>query len=129
MRIDQFSNKKQTPPESILSEIRLNRLVRFGSCWFRFFCYIAELNTESRQKDLVKWVLTRRTTNVDLEAADLEGDGIVGAAEFVLYKLKEMGKINQEDILLFMDEFENLDFDQSGTLSGCDLKLAQPAQM
>lgn len=97
-------------------------------CLAQFFCYIAELNTESRQKDLVKWVLTRRTTNVDLEAADLEGDGIVGAAEFVLYKLKEMGKINQEDILLFMDEFENLDFDQSGTLSGCDLKLAQSAQ-
>ncbi|CAA2955570.1 two-pore potassium channel 1-like [Olea europaea subsp. europaea] len=97
-------------------------------CMAQFFCYIAEFNTESRQKALVKWVLTRRMTNVDLEAADLDDDGIVGAAEFVLYKLKEMGKINQEDILLVMEEFESLDVDQSGTLSPSDLTLAQSAQ-
>ncbi|XP_022852584.1 two-pore potassium channel 1 [Olea europaea var. sylvestris] len=97
-------------------------------CLAQFFCYIAELNTESRQKDLVKWVLTRTMTNVDLEAADLQGDGKVWAAEFVLYKLKMMGKVNQEDISLIMDEFENLDVDQSGTLSSCDLTLVQSAQ-
>ncbi|KAL2466908.1 Two-pore potassium channel 1 [Abeliophyllum distichum] len=97
-------------------------------CVAQFFCYIAELNTESRQKALVKWVLTRRMTNVDLEAADLDDDGVVGPAEFVLYKLKEMGKINQEDILLVMEEFEILDVDQSGTLSPSDLMLAQSAQ-
>lgn len=36
-----------------------------------------------------------------------------------------MGKINQEDISLVMEEFESLDFDQSGTLSPSDLVLAQ----
>ncbi|KAL6195919.1 hypothetical protein ACLB2K_029536 [Fragaria x ananassa] len=64
-------------------------------------------------------------TNVDLEAADLDDDGVVGAAEFVIYKLKEMGKINQEDIRLVMEEFEALDVDQSGSLSVSDLTLAQ----
>ncbi|XP_047177450.1 two-pore potassium channel 1 [Vigna umbellata] len=49
----------------------------------QFFLYIAELNTEIRQKELVKWVLTRKVTNLDLEAADLDEDGTVGAAEFV----------------------------------------------
>ncbi|XP_060199581.1 two-pore potassium channel 1-like [Lycium barbarum] len=94
-------------------------------CAAQFFLYVAEFNTQSRQKELVKLVLTRRMTNVDLEEADLDNDGVVGAAEFVVYKLKEMGKINQEDVSLLLDEFESLDDDQSGTLSTTDLTLAQ----
>lgn len=47
-------------------------------CLAQFFLYIAELNIENRQKELVKWVLTRRMTNVDLEAADFDDDGVVG---------------------------------------------------
>lgn len=94
-------------------------------CLAQFFLYVAEFNTERRQNELVKWVLSRRMTNVDLEEADLDNDGVVGAAEFVVYKLKEMGKINQDDISLLLDEFECLDFDQSGTLSTTDLTLAQ----
>lgn len=43
----------------------------------QFFLYVAEVNTEKRQKALVKWVLTRRMTNVDLEAADIDDDGVV----------------------------------------------------
>lgn len=94
-------------------------------CLAQFFLYVAEFNTERRQKELVKLVLSRRMTNVDLEEADLDNDGTVGAAEFVIYKLKEMGKINQEDVSLLLDEFECLDVDQSGTLSTTDLTLAQ----
>lgn len=94
-------------------------------CLGQFFFYIAELNTETRQRELVKWVLSRRVTNQDLEAADLDNDGVVEAAEFILYKLKEMGKISQEDISIVMEEFEELDVDQSGTLSVSDISLAQ----
>lgn len=94
-------------------------------CLGQFFLYVAEFNTEKRQKELVKCVLSRRTTNVDLEEADLDDDGVVGAAEFVIYKLKEMGKINQHDIAAVLKEFESLDVDQSGTLSTADLILAQ----
>ena len=36
-----------------------------------------------------------------------------------------MGKISQEDISLVMEEFEELDVDQSGTLSISDITLAQ----
>lgn len=50
------------------------------------------------------------------------------AAEFIIYKLKEMEKITQEDIRLVMEEFEALDVDQSGTLSASDLTLAQSSQ-
>ena len=50
------------------------------------------------------------------------------AAEFVVYKLKELGKISQEDISSFLEEFDKLDVDQSGTLSTYDLTQAQSGQ-
>lgn len=53
---------------------------------------------------------------------------LCSAPEFIIYKLKEMGKITQEDIAIFLEEFENLDADQSGTLSAYDLMVAQPNQ-
>lgn len=87
--------------------------------------YIAELNTERRQKKLVKWVLGRQMTKLDLEAADLDEDGVVDVSDFIIYKLKEMGKISQKDIAIVMKEFEELDVDQSGTLSNTDVQLAQ----
>jgi len=93
-----------------------------------FFMYVAEICTERRQKSLANWVLTRRMTVMDLEAADLDNDRQVGAAEFVVYKLKELGKISQEDISSFLEEFDKLDVDQSGTLSPYDLTLSQSGQ-
>ncbi|XP_074320165.1 two-pore potassium channel 1-like [Silene latifolia] len=94
-------------------------------CLAQFFLYVAELNTENRRKDLVERVLHRRMTSLDLEAADIDDDGVVDAAEFALYKLKEMGKITEEDLSLVFEEFEDLDVDQSGTLSASDINLAQ----
>lgn len=90
-----------------------------------FFLYAAELGAERRQRALARWVLTRRTTSMDLEAADIDGDHRVSAAEFALYKLKELGKISQEDISEFLEEFDELDVDHSGTLSSHDLTVAQ----
>ena len=43
----------------------------------------------------------------------------------MIYKLKEMGKINQEDIEVIMAQFEKLDQDDSGSLSISDISLAQ----
>ncbi|KAL1200494.1 Two-pore potassium channel 1 [Cardamine amara subsp. amara] len=98
-------------------------------CLAQFFLYVAELNAENKQRALVNWVLTRRITNNDLEAADLDEDGLVGAAEFILYKLKEMGKINEKDISGIMEEFEQLDYDDSGTLTTSDIVLAQTTSL
>uniref|UniRef100_A0A0C9RZF8 TSA: Wollemia nobilis Ref_Wollemi_Transcript_124_1609 transcribed RNA sequence n=1 Tax=Wollemia nobilis TaxID=56998 RepID=A0A0C9RZF8_9CONI len=96
-------------------------------CLAQFYLYVAEARTEDRQQALVNWVLTRRTTATDLEAADLDSDGVVSASEFVIYKLKEMGKIEDEDVAPLMKEFEDLDVDHSGTLTKTDLNLAQQA--
>lgn len=43
------------------------------------------------------------------------------AAEFVVYKLQEMGKISQEDVTAILERFQNLDVDQSGTLTTSDI--------
>jgi len=53
---------------------------------------------------------------------------VYSAAEFVLYKLKELGKISQEEISCFLEEFNKLDVDKSGTLSTYDLNLAHTSQ-
>lgn len=47
-------------------------------CLAQLLFAFAELYTESRQRSLTRWVLTRRTTAADLEAADLDDDGVVG---------------------------------------------------
>lgn len=47
------------------------------------------------------------------------------AAEFVVYKLKEMGKISQEDISVVMEIFRKLDRDKSGTLTEADLRYSE----
>lgn len=51
----------------------------------------------------------------------------ISAAEFVIYKLKEMGKIDQEDVAIVMESFKRYDADQSGTLTESDLNISQPS--
>ncbi|KAL3519278.1 hypothetical protein ACH5RR_017427 [Cinchona calisaya] len=97
-------------------------------CLAQAFYYLAELYTERRQRSLIHWVLTRKLTITDLEAADLDRDSAVSASEFVLYKLKEMGKISEDDISLVMQMFKNLDIDQSGTLTKSDLLTSSDIQ-
>lgn len=98
-------------------------------CLALFFLYIAELNTEHRQQSLVELVLNRRMTRTDLEQADRNGDHKLSADEFIIYKLKEMGKISQEDIALVLKEFSNRDENGDGNISASDIKLAQFSQM
>lgn len=38
-----------------------------------------------------------------------------------MFKLKELGKISEEDIDMVMEGFKSLDVDQSGTLTKADL--------
>ena len=54
---------------------------------------------------------------------------LCSVSDFMVYKLKEMGKISQEDIFLVMKEFEELDADQCGALSAVDLTLAPSSQV
>lgn len=93
-------------------------------CLAQFFLYLAESRTEERQHEIACWALHRPTTPADLEAADLDGDGDVSAAEFVLYKLKEEGKIVEDDVQGILKEFSAIDYDESGTLNLSDIHLS-----
>ncbi|KAG2557603.1 hypothetical protein PVAP13_8NG220205 [Panicum virgatum] len=83
-----------------------------------FFLYAAELGAEQRQRALAWWVLRRRTTCADLKAVEVDMDGD--------HRLKELGKISQEEIAEFLEEYDQLDADNSDTLSPHDLIVAQP---
>lgn len=88
----------------------------------QLFVYLVELWTENRRQVLVHWVLNRKLTIQDLEKADLDNDKVVSAAEYIVYKLREMGKVSDEDIAIVVEGFKNLDVDHSGTLTVNDIE-------
>ncbi|XP_012069802.1 two-pore potassium channel 1 [Jatropha curcas] len=108
----------------------------FGVVWIlsttfglgQFFLYVAETFVEGRQKALVNRILNWRMANQDVEAVHVDVDEVAGAAEFIISKLKERGKINQEDISRAVKEFEDLDVAKSGFLSVSDLMPAKTTQ-
>ncbi|GKV19401.1 hypothetical protein SLEP1_g29669 [Rubroshorea leprosula] len=90
----------------------------FGIAWIssgttslgQLLLYLAEAYVEGQQIEVVKLVLSRRITNIDLEAADHIGnkEKLTGATDSILQKLKEMGKISQDDIALASKEFQDV---------------------
>ncbi|XP_019179136.1 PREDICTED: two-pore potassium channel 1-like [Ipomoea nil] len=90
-------------------------------CLARLFYYFAEVCTEQRQRSMIECALTRKLTVSDLRAADLDNNDEVSPAEFIVYKLKEMGKITDEDVTTVMKGFKMLDVDLSGTLTESDI--------
>ncbi|KAK9068928.1 hypothetical protein SSX86_013044 [Deinandra increscens subsp. villosa] len=99
-------------------------LVEKLSYFEAFYCVCATITTLGRRV-LVHWALNRKLTIQDLENADLDDDKVVSAAEYIVYKLREMGKVSNEDIAVVVEGFKNLDVDCSGTLTVNDLKIIE----
>nr|CAD1841278.1 unnamed protein product [Ananas comosus var. bracteatus] len=76
-------------------------------CVGQFFFYLAEWINEWNQRCLIKLV-TARMAYMDLDPAHLDGDHLVSAAEYIVYKLKDMGRIRQDEITIMLHEFEDL---------------------
>ncbi|KAL6006376.1 hypothetical protein ACLOJK_037327 [Asimina triloba] len=74
----------------------------------RAFLYLAELRIDKRNRKVAKWVLQKKMTMADLVAADLDNDGTISKSEYVIYKLKEMGKIAEKDIVQICEQFDGL---------------------
>ncbi|XP_010243700.1 PREDICTED: two pore potassium channel c-like isoform X3 [Nelumbo nucifera] len=87
----------------------------------RAFLYLTELRIYKRNRKIAKWVLQKRMTLGDLMAADLDNDGSISKSEFVIYKLKEMGKIAEKDILQICNQFDRLDTGNCGKITLADL--------
>lgn len=85
----------------------------FGIFWIstgtstlgQLLLYFAEVYTEAQQKEVVKKVLSKRITDMDMEAANHDKKPI-GTADYLIQKLKEMGKISEDDINLAAKDVE-----------------------
>ncbi|KAK8533828.1 hypothetical protein V6N13_028484 [Hibiscus sabdariffa] len=87
----------------------------------RAFLYLTELRIEKRNRKIAKWVLQKKMTLGDLVAADLDNDGSISKSEFVIYKLKEMGRVSEKDILQICNQFDALDSSNCGKITIADL--------
>ncbi|KAL4586311.1 hypothetical protein LXL04_010947 [Taraxacum kok-saghyz] len=87
----------------------------------RAFLYLAEARVDKRHRRMVKWVLDQDLTVAQFLAADIDNNGSVSKAEYVIYKLKEMGKVSDKEILEICKIFDRLDTGNSGKISLGDL--------
>ncbi|CAL1398762.1 unnamed protein product [Linum trigynum] len=87
----------------------------------RAFLYLAEFRVDKRHRRITNWVLHRDITVEDLLAADMNNTGFISKSEYVIYKLKEMGKIGEKDILQVCNQFTKLDPNNLGKITLPDL--------
>ncbi|KAF8408962.1 hypothetical protein HHK36_005032 [Tetracentron sinense] len=101
----------------------------FASIWLlvstlavaRAFLYLAEARIDKRHRTMAKWVLGQDMTISEFLAADIDNNGFVSKSEYVIYKLKEMEKITEKDILQICNQFERLDTGNCGKITLSDL--------
>ncbi|KAJ6955765.1 two-pore potassium channel 5-like [Populus alba x Populus x berolinensis] len=87
----------------------------------RAFLYLAEARIDKRHRRISNWVLHRDITVEDLLAADMNNNGFISKSEYVIYKLKEMGKIAEKDVLQICNQFSKLDPNNLGKITLPDL--------
>nr|XP_004234242.3 two-pore potassium channel 2-like [Solanum lycopersicum] len=91
----------------------------FGSIWLvisiivvvRVFILFVEVRVDERQSKVEKWVMEQDVT------VDQFHDGFVSKSDYMMYKLKELGKITERDILLINKQFERLDTGNCGRIT------------
>lgn len=97
----------------------------FASFWLLFstlmvaraFLYLAEARIDKRHRRIANWVLHRQITVEDLLAADINNNGFLSKSEYIVFKLKEMGKIEERDVLEICKQFNKLDGSNSGKIT------------
>ncbi|CAL5194924.1 unnamed protein product [Lathyrus oleraceus] len=97
----------------------------FAAIWLLFstlmvaraFLYLAEARIDRRHRRLAKMVLHREITIEDWLAADINNTGFISKSEYVIFKLKEMGKIQDKDVMQICDQFRKLDPSNCGKIT------------
>ncbi|KAJ0081756.1 hypothetical protein Patl1_10123 [Pistacia atlantica] len=106
----------------------------FASIWLlvstlavaRAFLYLAEARVDKRHRRMAKWVLGHDMTVAEFLAADIDNNGFVSKSEYVIYKLKEMGKITEKDIQQICKTFDRLDAGNCGKDNSCRSDAESP---
>nr|XP_043636284.1 two-pore potassium channel 5 [Erigeron canadensis] len=97
----------------------------FASFWLLFstlmvaraFLYLTEARIDKRHRRLANWVLHRQITVKDLLDADINNSGFLSKSEYIVFKLKEMQKIEERDIMEICNQFSKLDSSNSGKIT------------
>ncbi|CAJ2631839.1 unnamed protein product [Trifolium pratense] len=97
----------------------------FAAIWLLFstlmvaraFLYLAEARIDRRHRRLAKKVLHREITIEDWLAADINNTGFISKSEYVIFKLKEMGKIQDKDVMEICNQFRKLDPSNCGKIT------------
>ncbi|KAL1350835.1 hypothetical protein HN51_014828 [Arachis hypogaea] len=97
----------------------------FAAIWLLFstlmvaraFLYLAEARIDRRHRRMAKKVLHRDITVDDWLAADINNTGFISKSEYVIFKLKEMGKIQEKDVMQICDQFRKLDPSNCGKIT------------
>lgn len=87
----------------------------------RAFLYLAEARVDKRHRRMAKWILGQDMTVAEFLAADIDNNGVVSKSEYVIYKLKEMGKVTEKDIMQISEKFDRLDTGNCGKITLGDL--------
>ncbi|CAH8384393.1 unnamed protein product [Eruca vesicaria subsp. sativa] len=87
----------------------------------RAFLYLAEARVDKRNRERAKKVLCEAMSVSQFFAADIDNNGCVSKAEYVIYKLKEMEKITDKDITPISRQFDKLDRCSNGKITLVDL--------
>ncbi|XP_010422684.1 PREDICTED: two-pore potassium channel 5-like [Camelina sativa] len=87
----------------------------------RAFLYLAEARIDRRHRKAVKLALNREITVEDLLTADTYQHGFISKSEYIVLKLKEMGKITDKDINQVVIQFDKLDSNNLGKITLPDL--------
>ncbi|XP_074287658.1 two-pore potassium channel 3-like [Silene latifolia] len=87
----------------------------------RALMYLVEYRIQKRNQRMANLVLQKKLTLGDFVAADLDHDGSISKAEYVVYKLKEMGKIDQKDIIEICQQFETMKNPEHDKITVADL--------
>uniref|UniRef100_A0A0A0KI16 Potassium channel domain-containing protein n=1 Tax=Cucumis sativus TaxID=3659 RepID=A0A0A0KI16_CUCSA len=101
----------------------------FASIWLlvstlavaRAFLYLAEARVDKRHRMMAKWILGQDMTVSEFLAADIDNNGFVSRSEYVIYKLKEMGKVSEKDVMQISNNFDRLDSGKCGKITLADL--------
>ncbi|XP_061341210.1 two-pore potassium channel 3-like [Gastrolobium bilobum] len=87
----------------------------------RAFLFLAEARVDKRHRRMAKWILGQDMTVSEFLAADIDNNGFVSKSEYVIYKLKEMGKVTEKDIMQISEKFDRLDSGNCGKITLADL--------
>ncbi|KAF7030264.1 hypothetical protein CFC21_041847 [Triticum aestivum] len=84
------------------------------------FLFLTDLRMDRRNRRTTKWILQKKMDNEPL-AADLDNDASVSKPDFMIYKLKEMGKIDEKDVTMISDQFDQLGLAKCGNVALADI--------